>query len=68
MKFKFAVIIFQFNAQPGRHKIVDEEKRFKHKLNMLEPGSRILSIVGLAVVTKISDALMKRRKNITVRL
>ena len=40
----------QFNAQPGRHKIVDEEKRFKHKLNMLEPGSRMLKWIGILIV------------------
>ena len=44
------MIIFQFNAQPGRHKIVDEEKRFKHKLNMLEPGSRMLKWIGILIV------------------
>ena len=35
---------------PGRHKIVDEEKRFKHKLNMLEPGSRMLKWIGILIV------------------
>ena len=34
----------------GRHKIVDEEKRFKHKLNMLEPGSRMLKWIGILIV------------------
>ena len=43
-------IKIRFNAQPGRHKIVDEEKRFKHKLNMLEPGSRMLKWIGILIV------------------
>ena len=47
---EYGHIIFQFNAQPGRHKIVDEEKRFKHKLNMLEPGSRMLKWIGILIV------------------
>ena len=30
---------------------MDEEKRFKHKLNMLEPGSRMLKRVNMLFVT-----------------
>ena len=41
---------FKFNAQPGGHKIVNEEKRFKHKLNMLEPGARMLKWIGILIV------------------
>ena len=29
---------------------MDEEKRFKHKLNMLEPGSRMLKWIGILIV------------------
>ena len=29
----------------------DEQKRFKHKLNMLEPGSRMLKCIGILIVT-----------------
>ena len=30
-----------------------EEKRFKHKLNMLEPGTRMLKWIGILVLTGI---------------
>ena len=29
---------------------MDEEKRFKHKLNMFEPGSRMLKWIGILIV------------------
>ena len=29
---------------------MDEEKRFKHKLNMLEPGTRMLKWIGILIV------------------
>ena len=31
-------------------KIMDEEKRFKHKLNMLEPGTRMLKWIGILIL------------------
>ena len=34
-------------------KIVDEEKRFKHKLNMLEPGTRMLKWIGIMILAGI---------------
>jgi hypothetical protein len=30
-----------------------EEKRFKHKLNMLEPGTRMLKCIGILILTGI---------------
>ena len=32
---------------------MSEEKRFKHKLNMLEPGTRMLKIMGILVLAGI---------------
>lgn len=29
---------------------VDEEKRYKHKLNMLEPGTRMLKYIGILIL------------------
>ena len=34
-------------------KTVDEEKRFKHKLNMLEPGTRMLKWIGILILAGI---------------
>ena len=29
---------------------MDEEKRFKHKLNMLEPGTKMLKCIGILIL------------------
>ena len=47
---KYYAITYIYKQESGRHKIVDEEKRFKHKLNMLEPGSRMLKWIGILIV------------------
>ncbi len=57
MKYLFIEIIRVFRADSGcavrGYEKVDEEKRFKHKLNMLEPGTRMLKWIGILILIGI---------------
>ena len=44
---------FQLNVQCKRSEKVDEERKYKHKLNMLEPGTRMLKLIGILIFVGI---------------
>ena len=40
---------------------MSEEKRFKHKLNMLEPGTRMLKCIGILILIGLQLYVFKFR-------
>ena len=38
---------------------MSEEKRFKHKLNMLEPGTRMLKCIGILILIQVITCTMR---------